>query len=99
MGHQVMKGDKGEKDSSGLPGPTGLTGPKGATGQKGMKGGNEEGNGGTVYVRWGHDQCPSTAQLIYSGRVGGSRYKHDGACDPQCLPNIFDQLLVDNTGV
>jgi len=32
-----------------------------------MKGDNE----GTVYVRWGHDQCPSTAQLVYSGRVGG----------------------------
>ena len=30
--------------------------------------------GGSVYVRWGHDQCPSTAQLMYSGRAGGSQY-------------------------
>ena len=83
MGHQGMKGDKG---SSGLQGPTGLTGPKGATGQKGMRGGIEDRNGGTVYVRWGHDQCPSTAQLVYIGRAGGTHYKHAGASNPQCLP-------------
>jgi len=77
MGHQGMKGDKGSS------GPTGQTGAKGS---KGMKGGNEERNGGTVYVRWGHDQCPFTAQLVYSGRAGGSHYSHGGASDPQCLP-------------
>ena len=43
--------------------------------------------GGTVYVRWGHDQCPSTAQLVYSGRAGGSHYNHPGSGgNPQCLP-------------
>ena len=83
MGHQGMKGDKGEKGSSGL---LGLTSPKGATGQKGMKGDNEERNGGTVYVRWGHDQCPSTAQLVYNGRAGGSRWDQGGGVGPQCLP-------------
>ena len=78
---------KGEKGSSGLLGPTGLTGPKGATGQKGVKGDKEERNGGTVYVRWGHDQCPSTAQLVYSGRAGGTYYSHTGGgSNPQCLP-------------
>ena len=81
-----MKGEKGEKGSSGLPGPTELTGPKGDTGQKGVKSDKEERNGGTVYVRWGHDQCPSTAQLVYSGRTGGSRYNHGGGAYPQCLP-------------
>jgi len=56
-------------------------------GQKGMKGDEEEGNGGAVYVRWGHDQCPSTAQLVYSGRAGGSKYDHSGSgSNPQCLP-------------
>jgi len=75
-----MKGDKG---NSGLPG---LTGPKGAKGQKGMKGGKEERNGGTVYVRWGHDQCPSTAQLVYTGRAGGADHKEGGGSNPQCLP-------------
>ena len=42
---------------------------------------------GTVYVRWGHDECPPTAQLVYSGRAGGSHYKHSsGGSNPQCLP-------------
>jgi len=87
IGYQGMKGDDGEKGSSGLPGPTGLNGPKGATGQKGVKGDKEERNGGTVYVRWGHDQCPSTAKLVYSGRAGGSLFSHNGGgSDPQCLP-------------
>ena len=93
-----MKGDKGEKGSGGLPGSTGLTGLKGAIGQKGMKGGNEEGNGGAVYVRWGHDQCPSTAQLVYSGRAGGSHYQHGGASDPQCLP-LDPNYLQSITGI
>ena len=79
-----MKGDKG---SNGSPGSTGLTGPKGAPGQKGMKGDMEERNGGTVYVRWGHNQCPSTAQLVYSGRAGGSHHGHSGGgSNLQCLP-------------
>ena len=86
MGHQGMKGDRGEKGSSGLPGPTGITGFKGATGQKGVKGDQGERNGGTVYVRWGHDQCPSTAQLVYSGRAGGSHWNQGSGSNPQCLP-------------
>jgi len=83
MGHQGMKGEKG---SSGLPGPTGITGSKGATGQKGVKGDKEGRNGGTVYVRWGHDQCPSTAQLVYSGIAGGSHWNQGSGSNPQCLP-------------
>jgi len=52
-----------------------------------MKGDKEERNGGTVYVRWGHDQCPSTAQLVYSGRAGGPHPKQPGSgSNPQCLP-------------
>ena len=52
-----------------------------------MKGDKEERNGGTVYVRWGHDQCPSTAQLVYSGRAGGPHWDHSGSgSNPQCLP-------------
>ena len=71
-------GIQGEKGSSGLTGSTGLTGPKGTPGQKGMKGDKEERNGGTVYVRWGHDQCPSTAQLVYAGRAGGPYHAQAG---------------------
>ena len=82
-----MVGDKGEKGSNGLTGSTGLAGSRGAPGEKGMKGEKEERNGGTVYVRWGHDQCPSTAQLVYSGRAGGSYFNHTGGgSNPQCLP-------------
>ena len=52
-----------------------------------MKGDKEERSGGTVYVRWGHDQCPSTAQLVYSGRAEGSHNKHSGGgSNLQCLP-------------
>ena len=56
----------------------GLTGPKGSQGHKGIKGDKEDRNGGTVYVRWGHNQLPSTAQLVYGGRVGGSHYGQSG---------------------
>ena len=50
-----------------------------------MKG--DKRNGGAVYVRWGHDQCPSTAQLVYSGIAGGPHYTHaGGGSNLQCLP-------------
>ena len=40
-----------------------------------------------MYVRWGHDQCPLTAQLVYSGRAGGSHFTQaGGGSNPQCLP-------------
>ena len=52
-----------------------------------MKGDKEERNGETVYVRWGNDECPSTAQLMYSGRAGGSHWNQaGGGSNPQCLP-------------
>ena len=76
-------GTKGEKDSSMITESTGYMNLTEAPGQKGMKGDK----GGTVYVRWGHDQCPSTAQLVYSGRAGGAHWNHPGGgSNPQCLP-------------
>ena len=88
-----MKG----KGISGFPGSTGLTGPMGAPGLKGMKG--DKRNGGTVYVRWGHDQCPSTAQLVYSGRAGGPNYSHGGGgSNPQCLP-LDPKFLTPISGI
>ena len=85
IGYEGIKGDKGENGTIGSTGSTGSTGPKGAPGQKGSKG--EKRNGGTVYVRWGHDQCPSTAQLVYSGRAGGPNWNNPGGgSNPQCLP-------------
>ena len=80
-------------------GSRGLPGPKGTVGQKGVKGDKEERNGGTVYVRWGHDRCPSTAQLVYSGRVGGTHYSHKGGgSNPQCLP-LDPQYLRTKSGL
>ena len=74
MGYQGLKGTKGEKGSN-------------VSTVVSVKGDNEERNGGTVYVRWGHDQCPSTAQLVYSGRAGGPHVNHaGGGSNPQCLP-------------
>ncbi|XP_062573103.1 short-chain collagen C4-like [Saccostrea cucullata] len=44
-------------------------------------------NVNAVYTRWGKKSCPSTAELVYSGFVGGSHYTHTGAAvDPLCLP-------------
>ena len=58
-----------------------------STGGSEMKNCKEDNNGGTVYVRWGHDECPPTAQLVYSGRAGGSFWNQaGGGSNPQCLP-------------
>ena len=51
--------------------------------------------GGVVYVRWGHDSCPSTgAQLVYSGRIGGPEHRNTGGgANLQCLlmdPNYLN---------
>ena len=55
-----------------------------------------------MYVRWGHDRCPSTAQLVYSGRAGGPHYTHSGGgSNPQCLPldpNFLTPISGDQRG-
>ena len=46
--------------------------------------------GSSSYVRWGRISCPSSCDtsLVYSGRVGGSFYNHQGgAADYICLPD------------
>jgi len=97
IGYQGLKGVKGERGSTGLRGLIGITGPKGTPGQKGVKRDKEKRNGGTVYIRWGHDKCPSTAQLVYSDRVGGSNWNHTGGgSNPQCLslnPNYLTPIF------
>ena len=99
MGYQGVKGGKGEKGDTGSPGSTEVTGSKGVPKQNITNGDKEERNGGTVYVRWGHDQCPSTAQLVYSGRAGGSYYSHSGSgSNPQCLP-LDPNFLTPISGV
>jgi len=75
-GHDGVQGIKGDVGPHGDKGDCGLTGQKG------------EPAGGLVYVRWGHDSCPSTGtQLVYSGRAAGPHYTHQGGgTNPQCLP-------------
>ncbi|XP_078310943.1 uncharacterized protein LOC111133494 isoform X2 [Crassostrea virginica] len=44
-------------------------------------------NSSIVYTRWGKKTCPSSAELVHSGYVGGSHYTHPGAAvEPLCLP-------------
>ena len=54
----------------------------------GVPGPKGDGTGGVVYVRWGHDSCPSGgAQLVYAGRAAGIKYNsRGGGGNPQCLP-------------
>ena len=83
------QGDAGEIEGhgpAGRPGVLGAPNIKVAKGKKAVKGGKEERNGGTMYVRWGHDQCPSTAQLLYKGRTGEVDFKQGGVISLQCLP-------------
>lgn len=47
----------------------------------------EKRNSSIVYTRWGKDSCPSNAEQVLSGYVGGSYYAHTGAAvNPLCLP-------------
>ena len=40
-----------------------------------------------MYVRWGYDHCPLTAELVYAGRMGGPAYNQPGGgSNLQCLP-------------
>ena len=42
---------------------------------------------GSVYIRWGNNECPDTASLVYDGIAGGARFKDKGSgVNPQCLP-------------
>ena len=42
--------------------------------------------GGVAYVRWGHEDCPGAAELVYTGRAAGSHYGHrGGGSNYQCI--------------
>ena len=85
---KLLQGRDGRDGRDGVQGIKGDVGQHGEKGDQGKTGEKGEPAGGVMYVRWGHDSCPSTgAQLIYSGRAGGSDHlqKGDGS-NPQCLP-------------
>ena len=86
MGPQGSTGAKGDVGSQGIMGKVSpeSTGPVGGTDDLGEM---LQKSVGTVYTRWGHDECPSSASLVYSGRAGGSRHdEKGGGANPQCLP-------------
>ena len=85
---EILRGRDGRDGRDGLPGPRGIVGPSGSKGDTGIPGPKGDGAGGVVYVRWGHNSCPSGgAQLVYAGRAGGSYVYHKGGGgNPQCLP-------------
>ena len=99
-GNQGPPGSKGEgrdgRDGrDGVQGIKGDVGPHGDKGDQGLTGPKGEPTGGLVYVRWGHDSCPSNgAQLVYTGRAAGSSYlQKGGGANPQCLlldPNYLE---------
>ena len=85
---EVLRGRDGRDGRDGLPGLKGVAGSPGQKGDTGVPGPKGEKAGGVIYVRWGHNSCPKTgAQLVYTGRAGGSDWTHKGGgANPQCLP-------------
>lgn len=48
-------------------------------------------SGGSVYVRWGHNECPSHLQLIYAGLAAGPNWGTSGnGANQLCLPHQPD---------
>ena len=73
-GRDGVKGEKGDKGDKGDTGPVGAAGPK---------------SGGVVYTRWGRKSCPTGAQLVYEGIVGGSSFDQTGGgANYVCLPKV-----------
>ena len=85
---KLLQGRDGRDGRDGVQGIKGHVGERGEKGDQGPTGQKGEPTGGVVYVRWGHDSCPSTgAQLVYSGRAGGADWSENGGgSNPQSLP-------------
>ncbi|XP_073248019.1 uncharacterized protein [Porites lutea] len=83
--NKPFPGPPGPKGDQGAVGKTGAQGPQGAKGEKGQDG---AGNSGVQYVRWGRTTCPSGAQIVYKGIMGGEHYTHHGGgANYLCLPH------------
>ncbi|XP_070558244.1 short-chain collagen C4-like isoform X2 [Ptychodera flava] len=99
-GELGLTGQPGLPGDQGKAGPIGLRGQKGEPGSPGPVATPPSlpdivdnvrdvirDDIGTVYVRWGRKTCPSSAELVYEGVIGGSHYTHNGAgANYQCLP-------------
>ncbi|XP_070546464.1 uncharacterized protein [Ptychodera flava] len=56
-----------------------------------------QGSKGTVYTRWGHNDCPASAKLVYNGVMVGKHYSDvGGGADFLCLPFVplYDESVV-----
>jgi len=81
-GPKGESGKPGAKGDQGIPGRNGSQGPQGVKGEKG-----QDGKSGVKYVRWGRTTCPSGAQIVYKGLMGGEAYSHTGGgVNYLCLP-------------
>ena len=79
-------GAQGADGPAGPPGPQGVTGPQGNQGTPGADAAGGSGGGG-LYTRWGNSDCPSTAELVYSGIAGGTWYvSNGGSASYECMP-------------
>ncbi len=102
-GDMGPKGDKGETGLAGPPGPIGISGLQGPVGPPGANisgppGPSGENAGGVTYTRWGSTSCPG--EKIYSGRVGGSAYQHQGGgSNYLCMPDDPEYGLAYKAGV
>ena len=85
---KLLQGRDGRDGCDGVQGIKGDVGERGEKGDQGFRGQKGEPAEGVVYVRWGRDSCPSTgANLVYSGRTGGSEHRNaGGGSNLQCLP-------------
>ncbi|KAJ8047306.1 Short-chain collagen C4 [Holothuria leucospilota] len=91
-------------------GPPGQQGIPGRDGRDGRDGGYANSNpvdvsnagpnrnsgvsGGSVYVRWGRNECPPLSELIYEGIAAGGHYAHKGSgSNYLCMPEepIYDE--------
>ncbi|KAJ8023186.1 Short-chain collagen C4 [Holothuria leucospilota] len=92
QGDTGRDGLKGQKGENGIMGRRGLQGHRGHPGRKGEPGRGGSG-GGTIYTRWGRNDCPSTSELVYSGFASGSRFSQKGGgAGYLCLPTnpVYD---------
>ncbi|XP_068731373.1 short-chain collagen C4-like [Montipora capricornis] len=83
--NKPLPGPPGPKGQQGAIGKTGAQGPQGAKGEKGQNG---TAKSGVKYVRWGRTTCPSGAQIVYKGIIGGQWYDYSGGgANYLCLPH------------
>ena len=55
-------------------------------------------NVGATYIRWGHNNCPKTTNVVYTGRIAGaSPADKGGGSSAQCLP--IDPEYADSTSM